>query len=146
MQKNTAWPLCSIFSNSGHVFSTNQKSPQQFYAGYTKEHSHQVWFQLIKYCQRRRVLYNCEWRRTPRDGNSSHSLWPDELKTEIDVLVFKKLFWTFSHDIFLAKESLIITLRNHAVGGLPQSISCWTQHESVTYSFPGQALWLNQSL
>ena len=37
---------------------TIQKSPHQFYEGYPKEHSYQVGFQLVNWCQRRRVLKN----------------------------------------------------------------------------------------
>ena len=54
MRKATVWPLCSIFSNSGHVFSTDQKSPHQFYAG------PQGTFipSLVQIGQKRRVLKN----------------------------------------------------------------------------------------
>ena len=44
---NSVSPLCSIFSNSGHVFLTDQKSQHRFYAKYPKEHSCKVWFQFV---------------------------------------------------------------------------------------------------
>ena len=90
MWKTTVWPLCSIFSNSGHVFqwikNTHKSSMQDTLRNiYTKfGFNWSSSFRGEEFC----IIVNDDNRRrrwrmmttTPSIGNSSHGLWPGELK------------------------------------------------------------------
>jgi hypothetical protein len=58
-----------------------------------KDYPSQIWFNLVQRFQRRR--FKCESlrrtdgrRRTPSYGKSSHGLWPGELKTGGELIVY----------------------------------------------------------
>ena len=105
MWKTTVWPLCSIFSNGGHVFqwiknphtSSMQDTPRNIYAKFGSNLSSS--FRGEEFC----IIVNndddSQWRRqwTPSDGNSSRGLRPGELKMSNP---YKQSNYDYSYQLF----------------------------------------------